>query len=81
MANYRIGVQPCDRFTPQDDLFTGSGNVHDCFAPFHSPSVPRCAESHGGTVSFCTHCHCDHHSNGYETCAGYRRPAEESEGE
>lgn len=67
-GGYTLGEQPCTAFRPSDDLFTGSGNVHECFAPFDREG-PRCAESHGGTVSFCENCNRDHHSGGYETCA------------
>jgi len=70
MPEFRIGQQPCTSFRPQDDLFTGSGNVHECFAPFDRDNVPRCATSRGGAVSFCTNCNADHHSGGWETCAG-----------
>jgi Zn-finger protein len=71
-GSYTTGKQPCQNFEPKDDLFTGSGNVHECFAPFYM-SLTRCSERSGGTVSFCTNCHRDHHSGGYETCAGYKK--------
>ena len=54
---YETGKQPCNKFKPADDLFTGSGNVHECY------------QCETGRVSFCENCCTDHHTNGYETCA------------
>ena len=66
--NFTTGRQPCQNFHAKDELFNGSGNVHECFAPFDTKGVPRCAES-GGCVSYCDNCLRDHHSDGYETCS------------
>lgn len=67
--SYSIGMQPCADFRAKDELFPGSGNVHECFAPFRGAG-PRCAETHGGTVSWCENCNHDHHAGGWDTCAG-----------
>ncbi len=67
-AIFSIGKQPCANFKAKDELFEGSGNVHECFAPFQHKG-PRCAETHDGLVSWCVNCNRDHHSHGYETCA------------
>ena len=71
VPDFRCGQQPCNDFQPTDDLFVGSGNVHECFAPFDHDGVPRCGES-GGRVSFCENCNRDHHSGGWQSCKGAR---------
>jgi hypothetical protein len=58
---YEEGTQPCADFKAQDDLFLGSGNVHECY---HKLNGKQCE----GTVSFCTNCFKDHHSGGREGC-------------
>lgn len=69
---YEVGNQPCQQFTPKDELFPGSGNEHVCAAPFDGSAW--CSETRGGTVSYCENCNRDHHSNGYESCGkGARR--------
>jgi hypothetical protein len=70
-SRYAVGRQPCANFTPKDELFPGSGNVHECLAPFGAPIEERCAVTRGGLVSFCTNCNRDHHQDGYENCDGY----------
>ena len=71
MSNYTVGKQPCQNFHAKDQAWWG-GNVHECFGPFDG-RPKGCT----GTVSFCSNCHCDHHSGGYETC-GVRESAEGS---
>jgi hypothetical protein len=66
MADFTIGKQPCAAFDPMLEYY--GTNVHECLAPFDG-GRPRCCES-GGLVSFCEGCCKDHHSGGYETCAG-----------
>lgn len=68
-GSFEVGEQPCGSFRALDSLFPGSGNVHECFAPFDKPGL-RCAEMHNGRVSFCENCNRDHHNNGWQTCAG-----------
>ena len=58
---YMTGRQPCEKFLPNDDLFEGSGNVHECI---------YCEKL---TVSFCNGCYKDHHENGYNNCEGKTR--------
>lgn len=70
-TKFTVGRQPCQNFTPKDDMFTGSGNVHDCAWPFEGSGW--CSQTHDGLVSFCGNCNRDHHSNGYETCAAAQR--------
>lgn len=72
MPNFERGRQPCQTFTPADELFPGSGNVHCCEWPFEK--TPRCHDVSGGLVSYCTACNSDHHSDGYETCAAEKKP-------
>lgn len=74
MPNFTVGSQPCRNFQPHDALFPGSGNVHECFAPFDRKG-PRC----DGLVSFCDNCGHDHHSGGYETCAARAKQSEEQQ--
>ena len=58
ISKFAIGKQPCDNYTPSDDIFTGSGNEHECIY----------CKSQPGTVSFCENCRRDHHANGLESC-------------
>lgn len=47
------GNQPCDNFKPEDDVFLGLGNEHEC---------PGCLL----TRSFCLNCNKDHHYKGWD---------------
>ena len=60
--SYTVGQQPCQNFRAQDALFNGSGNAHECLAPFDGSRL--CTS----TVSFCENCNRDHHRDGYESC-------------
>lgn len=70
MPDFMNGKQPCQNYDPKDEVWSGFGNTHQCYAPLDRPDGPRCGESSGGIVSFCLNCNSDHHSGGYETCAG-----------
>ncbi len=59
---FDIGKQPCSTYCPNNNLFDGSANQHECFCK--KPNGEYC----GGYVSWCENCHKDHHGNGYETC-------------
>lgn len=76
MPDFTKGHQPCRNYDPEDAdvIIQGIPNQHECLAPFDREG-PRCAETHGGRVSFCLTCHRDHHSNGYESCAAWVRAA------
>lgn len=55
-AQFAIGSQPCDKFTPQET--ERGSNRHQCI---------YCA-SGNGVVSFCLNCCRDHHEGGIENC-------------
>lgn len=60
---FTTGNQPCVQFRAKDEGF--GGNIHECFGPYPVVSgVDRCS----GCVSFCSNCHVDHHSDGWDTC-------------
>lgn len=63
MSDYTIGRQPCVSFTPSID-----GNAHAMWANVHECIFCRKSGDETSTVSFCTNCSKDHHSDGYETC-------------
>ena len=69
-AKYIVGRQPCTEFEAQREGngFAEWDNVHECFGPFCDSERPRC----GGTVSFCTNCYSDHHSDGWDACLNQR---------
>lgn len=60
---YEKGCQPCGSYTPR--LTEYGSSVHECYSP--RADGERCCE---GKVSFCENCRTDHHSGGYQTCAG-----------
>ena len=60
---FERGWQPCNNFSPTDDVLPGGGNEHECFCRKNGFSC----DLH---VSHCRSCGSDHHQNGYESCGG-----------
>ena len=63
--NFTTGCQPCNHFTPRESDSHGFTQRHECYSPDASGSA-TCE----GVVAFCSNCSTDHHSGGYQTCAG-----------
>lgn len=57
--------QPCEHFAPYEEGPYGA-TPHECFAPFDRERSVTCL----GRVYFCANCNRDHHTGGYNACAG-----------
>ncbi len=61
--------QPCEHYQ-RPEWEADFESRHQCLAPFEG--IGQRTVTCLGTVRFCANCHSDHHSGGYQTCAGIR---------